>query len=246
MNATNNARWTALYYAAHGAYSNVTAVLLANGAEANPKGTDWTPLLGRTSGFFMDRTGYKDVLPLLKYGNVNAKANDGWSPLHHAARFGRVRVVEILLANGADVDARNKSGMTPLQLAATYDQPGDTKLLIGAKANLLVQDRSGSAPLHLACGGGHEKVVAVPIGRQRCGGANRDGAVPLHLAANAAVAQLLIARERISTPGTENWTHFIVMAVGRTSSTCYWRTKADPTHGEKTEKQRYIWPRHKT
>ena len=43
----------------------------------------------------------------------------GATPLYHAASWGRLSVVELLLAKGADPNARNKIGATPLQAAAT-------------------------------------------------------------------------------------------------------------------------------
>ena len=43
-----------------------------------------------------------------------ADAAQRWTALHHAARDGKVRMVEILLAAGATVDAKDMFGNTPL------------------------------------------------------------------------------------------------------------------------------------
>jgi len=48
---------------------------------------------------------------------VNAKDEDGVTPLHEAALWGHNEVAELLIANGADVNARDKDGKTPLDLA---------------------------------------------------------------------------------------------------------------------------------
>lgn len=50
---------------------------------------------------------------------VNARDNDGATPLFVAAREGHKEVVELLLANGAEVNAPDNSGKTPLDLAKT-------------------------------------------------------------------------------------------------------------------------------
>jgi ankyrin repeat protein len=52
---------------------------------------------------------------------VNAKKNDGWTPLHHAIQFERENIVSILLENGADPTITNKDGKTPLQIAQDHN-----------------------------------------------------------------------------------------------------------------------------
>ena len=58
----------------------------------------------------------KDVVELLlaNGAKVNARADNGFTPLHYA---GNRDVVASLLANKADVNARNNMGQTPLQFA---------------------------------------------------------------------------------------------------------------------------------
>ena len=50
--------------------------------------------------------------------NVNAKLQGGWTPLHLAVQEGHMEVVELLIANGADVNAVDVLlGWTPLDYA---------------------------------------------------------------------------------------------------------------------------------
>ena len=53
--------------------------------------------------------------------DVNARDKDGWTPLHPASYEGHQEIVELLIAQGADVNARvelgPQQGMTPLDSA---------------------------------------------------------------------------------------------------------------------------------
>ena len=60
---------------------------------------------------------------------VGAKANDGETPLHCAARYGHVEVAEKLLAAGAAVGAKDRDGKTPLDKAVQYNKPAVAALL---------------------------------------------------------------------------------------------------------------------
>lgn len=53
-----------------------------------------------------------------KGANVNAKNDEGDSPLHYASMAGMNKVAEVLLRNGADVNIVNVAGESPLYLAA--------------------------------------------------------------------------------------------------------------------------------
>ena len=60
---------------------------------------------------------------------VSSKNRDGETPLHLAAENGDKKMVELLLANQADVNATDGTGDTPLHLAVSYHHDAVAQLL---------------------------------------------------------------------------------------------------------------------
>jgi len=59
-----------------------------------------------------------EVISKMKWWfDFNLKDNDGWTPLHYAARYSYERLTQILIKNGAEVNARANDGNTPLDRA---------------------------------------------------------------------------------------------------------------------------------
>jgi uncharacterized protein len=76
----------------------------------------------------------------------------GWSALHLGAFSGDARVVELLLANGADIQARAKTRFrnTPLQTGLLAGQQVTAQVLLEHGADALVRQARGFTPLHEA------------------------------------------------------------------------------------------------
>ena len=93
-------------------------MLLANKAEVDPKAWDGSTPLHWAVMYTLN----KDVVKLLlsKGAVVNAKDNNGDTPLHLAGKSkvdNGKDVAELLLATKAEVNAKNNNGETPLHLA---------------------------------------------------------------------------------------------------------------------------------
>jgi len=82
---------------------------------------------------------------------VNARDDDGWTPLMFAAEHSDVEAVTALLEAGATVNARSAFGWTALMSAALYNtDPQVIARLVEAGASVNVMAEDGSTPLILA------------------------------------------------------------------------------------------------
>jgi len=114
-----------------------------------------------------------DVVQLLLTAgaNVNATDKDGTTPLMHAAcadrRFKetveayRLRNLNVLLQNGADVNTKNNRGLSALHYAARLGVPSVNKLLLEAGANPTAKTNDGKTPADMAKEAGYDDVVAI-------------------------------------------------------------------------------------
>jgi ankyrin repeat protein len=107
--------------------------------------------------------GHKEIAELLisKGADVNAKGEDGWTPLHEAAWDDRKEIAELLISKGADVNAKNDIESTPLHHAAYYGHKEVAKLLIAKGADVNAKDGVGRTPLHKAVYYGHKEIVGL-------------------------------------------------------------------------------------
>ncbi|KAK2573093.1 Poly [ADP-ribose] polymerase tankyrase-1 [Acropora cervicornis] len=115
---------------------------------------------------------------------VNARDLEGRhsTPLHFAAGYNRVGVVEYLLQNGADVHAKDKGGLVPLHNACSYGHYEVAELLVKHGAVVNVADLWKFTPLHEASAKGKFEICRLLLKH----GADpqkktRDGQTPLDL-----------------------------------------------------------------
>lgn len=83
-------------------------------------------------------------------GSAGAGGTDGATPLHWAAKLGRLQMIELLLSYRADVNARQPGGWTPLHSSAAANQVGAMKLLYDHGADVRATTEAGNAPIHEA------------------------------------------------------------------------------------------------
>ncbi|XP_026171807.1 poly [ADP-ribose] polymerase tankyrase-2-like isoform X2 [Mastacembelus armatus] len=131
------------------------------------------------------RTGdLETVKKLCTVQNVNCRDVEGRqsTPLHFAAGYNRLSVVQFLLHHGADVHAKDKGGLVPLHNACSYGHYEVAELLVLHGAVVNVADLWRFTPLHEAAAKGKYDICKLLLQH----GAdparkNRDGNTPLDL-----------------------------------------------------------------
>ena len=99
---------------------------------------------------------------LLENGaSINAKNENGLTPLHDAARRGYTDMVQLLLLKGADKDALDNRGRTPLYLATLFGDVTTALALMAAGADVNLQSRV--SVVQMAVKGGEMAIVMAAI-----------------------------------------------------------------------------------
>lgn len=80
----------------------------------------------------------------------NMRETSGATALHQAVSYGHSEIVQLLLANGANLEIKDRIGWTALFAASSYAQPDMAQSLISAGAQVNIRDNRGDTPLHVA------------------------------------------------------------------------------------------------
>src|SRR5208283_5441328 len=96
---------------------------------------------------------------LASNADVNAKDNNGCTPLCFAAVVGDESMAQLLLDHKADANAKANSGEPILLSTALLGTPTMVELLLTHGADVNVRDAHGRTPLHYAAVGGRPQIV---------------------------------------------------------------------------------------
>lgn len=128
------------------------------------------------------------------------------TPLHWAAANGQIKLVEMLLANGASASAPDSWGRTPLHAGVRYQDV--VALLIDKGADVDAKDSFGNTPLHLAVP--YREVVALLLSKgANVHATNVFGKTPLDVCLargdfryNMSIAEMLVKAGAGGSAGT--------------------------------------------
>ena len=130
--------------------------------------------------------------------DVNAKDEDGYTPLYAVAGRGHKEIAELLIAKGADVNPKREDGATPLLIAAVAGHKEVAELLIAKGADVNAKDKKGWTLLQHAVMMSKREIVGLLITK----GADVNakvapidrffkGKTPLDLASKAEIEDLI-------------------------------------------------------
>ncbi len=132
---------------------------------------------------------------------ASAYSQDGWTPLHLAALYGRAEAAKLLLANNADVHTltegiRFVNASTPLHAAVAAGHAEVTALLLQAGADPNAPDGDGYTPLHAAAATGNLDLVRLLLQAGADAKAVAEGKTPLALAREGGHTEAVEALQR--------------------------------------------------
>uniref|UniRef100_A0A673G7M4 Ankyrin-3-like n=1 Tax=Sinocyclocheilus rhinocerous TaxID=307959 RepID=A0A673G7M4_9TELE len=201
-NSMNVRGETALHMAARAGQANVVKFLVANGADVDAK-AKVSHTNKRRFGCQLDI-----VQQLLQHGMYCLSLQKGFTPLHVAAKYGKIEVAKLLLQKRAPPDAAGKSGLTPLHVAAHYDNQKVALLLLDQGSSPHAAAKNGYTPLHIAAKKNQMEIATTLLEYGADTNATtRQGISPLHLAAqegNVDMVTLLLARETAINLGNKS------------------------------------------
>ena len=156
----NKSTATPLYYAALCGFHDLVEHLIAKYPQDVNSNGGWylRPVIAALAG------GHSQTADLLHH-NVAGSQVEGFSeriPLHSAAWFEKLEVVQRLIEYDADINARYGDGWTPLYLASRGCHVKDgsvVRLLLDRGADVNARTMRGSTPLHQASACGALEVV---------------------------------------------------------------------------------------
>ncbi|CAG2053641.1 unnamed protein product [Timema podura] len=120
--------------------------------------------LKKTMFLFCETGNSVAIQDILKQGvSVNCQDDIGSTPLHIAAAYGRIELVDALVREGAEIDRPNNFGWTPIMQAARNGQSTVAIKLLNNGVNVNLKNKLGANLLALAVASNDEATITAVI-----------------------------------------------------------------------------------
>ncbi|XP_069125234.1 transient receptor potential cation channel subfamily A member 1-like isoform X2 [Argopecten irradians] len=189
---------TALHIAVQNGHPEVISQLLENGCSKIMECLDQTD---QTALHYAAKKGDMPILcALLKYKcRMDARDQDGKTPLHIAAEFSNSKVIDKLVqASQAELNDTDSDGKTPIMVAAETGNYNTAQALLYHGADLTMKDEECRTATMLATAAGHTKLVKLLLDNYaEINMSDKVKNTPLHIAAyhgHADTTKLLLCR----------------------------------------------------
>jgi ankyrin repeat protein len=219
---------SALEYAAREGHTGIVELLLAEGADANGKGGDDTPLIDALWHCHPDV-----AILLVNHGaRVEGKhSTSGESPLRMAAKDGLIELAKLLIAHGAEVEATDNAGNTALHCAVVSGKRAMVELLLSRSADMNAKGCFANTPLHAAAESGYKDVVQLLIDKHAAvNPKNEFGQTPAACAMESGHKDIVLL---LAASGVDLTIHLAAYAGDLQTVGCLLDAGADVNHQDK-------------
>ncbi|XP_071124005.1 uncharacterized protein [Mytilus edulis] len=197
IDVPNNEDLSPFFYACENGFFEVVEYLLQYSNRGIRVNDRYTKKKRRCVLHVVSANGYTNLTTLLLKNNaeVDAKDEDGCTPLHLACYNGHSKTVTALLNGKANVEAKDSSGNTSVYIACEKNHECVLKQLLDKKAVVNHKTNIGMTPLRVSCRNENISIVKMLLERKPKVNSHKSCILALHEACevgNVSITNILI------------------------------------------------------